>query len=155
MKLATAALAVTAAVAVGFGVLTMPAGADAEPSLPPVSAEDLVTSVLASKIPALNGTVMVRNALGLPELPSRVGEQVFIEDGPTLWRYDSSSRTATALEHGAAPAHQVADPAQAARDLVAGLRESSKVAVDGTSTVTGRPVYQLVLTRTDRPHRAA
>jgi outer membrane lipoprotein-sorting protein len=180
MKLATAALAVTAAGAVGFGVLTMPAGADAEPSLPAVSAEDLVTSVLTSKIPALNGTVMVRNALGLPDLPgvaapltqpettlrvwsdgqghdrlalpSRVGEQVFIEDGTTLWRYDSSSRTATALEHGAAPAHQVADPAQAARDLVAGLRESSKVAVDGTSTVTGRPVYQLVLTPAPTDH---
>lgn len=152
MKLATAALAVTAAGAVGFGVLTMPAGADAEPSLPAVSAEDLVTSVLTSKIPALNGTVMVRNALGLPELPSRVGEQVFIEDGTTLWRYDSSSRTATALEHGAAPAHQVADPAQAARDLVAGLCESSKVAVDGTSTVTGRPVYQLVLTPAPTDH---
>jgi outer membrane lipoprotein-sorting protein len=174
MNLATAALAMTAAGAIGLGVLTMPARAGAEPALPPVSAEDLMTSVLSSKIPALNGTVTVHNALGLPALPgvatpltqpestfrvwsdgqghdrlalpSRLGEQVFIEDGTTLWRYDSASRTATALEHGATPADQVAHPAQAARDLVGGLRPSSTVVVDGTGTVTGRPVYQLVLT---------
>lgn len=174
MKLATAALAVTAAGAIGLGVLTMSAGASAGPSLPPVSATDLVASVLTSKVPALGGTVTVHNALGLPPLPgvaapltqpestfrvwsdgqghdrlalpSRGGEQVFIEDGTTLWRYDSSSRTATVLEHGAAHQHPpVADPSQAARDLVEGLRKTSTVAVDGTSTVVGRPVYQLVL----------
>ncbi len=82
-------------------------------------------------------------------LPSRGSEQVLIEDGTTLWRYDSSSRTATALEHGAAPAGQrapVTDPAQAARELVGAMRQSSTVTVDGTGYVAGRPVYQLVLT---------
>ena len=82
-------------------------------------------------------------------LPSRGGEQVLIEDGTTLWRYDSSSRTATALEHGAASARQhppMADPAQAARELVDTVRKSSTVTVDGTGTVAGRDVYQLVLT---------
>jgi outer membrane lipoprotein-sorting protein len=177
MKLATAALAVTAAGAIGLGVLTMPAGAGADPALPPVSAEDLVASVLTSKVPALGGTVTVHNALGLPALPgvaapltqpvstfrvwsdgqghgrlalpSRGGEQVLIEDGTTLWRYDSSSRTATAFERGATPEHQrppVADPAQAAREMVGAVRKSSTIAVDGTGTVAGRPVYQLVLT---------
>jgi outer membrane lipoprotein-sorting protein len=177
MKLATAALAMAAAGAIGLGVLTMPAGAGADPSLPPVSAEDLVASVLTAKVPALGGTVTVHNALGLPALPgvtapltqpvttfrvwsdgqghgrlalpSRNGEQVLIEDGTTLWRYDSSSRTATALENGATPAGQrppVADPAQAARELVGTVRKYSTVTVDGTGTVAGRPVYQLVLT---------
>lgn len=177
MKLATAALAMAAAGAIGLGVLTMPAGAGADPSLPPVSAEDLVASVLTAKVPALGGTVTVRNALGLPALPgvtapltqpvttfrvwsdgqghgrlalpSRNGEQVLIEDGTTLWRYDSSSRTATALENGATSAGQrppVADPAQAARELVGTVRKYSTVTVDGTGTVAGRPVYQLVLT---------
>ncbi|MBW0009033.1 MAG: outer membrane lipoprotein carrier protein LolA, partial [Pseudonocardiales bacterium] len=177
MKLATAALAVTAAGAMGLGVLTMPAGAGADPSLPPVSAEDLVTSVLTAKVPALAGTVTVHNALGLPALPgmaapltqpvttvrvwadgrgdgrlalpSPSGERDLIEDGTTLWAYDSSSRTATALEHGPTPAHQhppVTDPAQAARDLVGTLREYSTVTVDGTGTVAGRSVYELVLT---------
>jgi outer membrane lipoprotein-sorting protein len=82
-------------------------------------------------------------------LPSRGGERVLIEDGTTLWRYDSSARTVTALEHGAAPADQrppVADPAQAARELVGAVRESSTVTVDGTGYVAGRPVYELVLT---------
>ncbi|MGH3698556.1 MAG: LolA family protein [Pseudonocardiaceae bacterium] len=177
MKLATTAVAVAAAGAIGLGVLTMPASAGAEPSLPPVSAEDLVASVLTTKVPALGGTVTVHNALGLPALPgvaapltqpqttfrvwsdgqghgrlalpSRSGEQVLVEDGTTLWRYDSTSRTATALEHGANSGHErtpVTDPAQAARELVSAVRKSSTVAVDGTGTVAGRPVYQLVLT---------
>lgn len=178
MKRATGALAaVAAAVVIGLGVLTVPSGAGADPSLPPVSAADLVASVLTAKVPALDGTVTVHNALGLPALPgmaapltqpvttfrvwsdgqghgrlalpSRSGEQVLVEDGTTLWRYDSSSRTATALEHGAAPAHQrppVADPAQAARELVGSVRKYSTVTVDGTGTVAGRGVYQLVLT---------
>ncbi|MGH3753213.1 MAG: LolA family protein, partial [Pseudonocardiaceae bacterium] len=181
MKLATAALAAAAAGAIGLGVLTMPAGARSDPALPPVSAEDLVASVLTAKAPAFGGTVTVDNALGLPALPggppglaevltqpvttfrvwsdgqghgrlalpSRGSEQVLIEDGTTLWRYDSSSRTATALEHGDTAARQrppVTDPAQAARELVGAVRQSSTVTVDGTGYVAGRPVYQLVLT---------
>ncbi|MGH3914773.1 MAG: LolA family protein [Pseudonocardiaceae bacterium] len=83
-------------------------------------------------------------------LPSPGGEQVVIEDGTTLWRYDSSSRTATALEHGIAPSapHHapVADPAEAARALIGAVQQSSTVGVDGTAEVAGRPVYELVLT---------
>lgn len=182
MKVTAAALAVVTGGAIGLGLLVIPAGAGAQPQLPPVSAEDLVTSVLTAKIPALGGTVAVHNALGLPALPglagpasqllltqpestlrvwadgqghgrlalpTRGGEQDFIEDGTTLWHYDSASRTATALEHGATPAHPhppVADPAQAARDIVDTVRKTSTVSVDGTGTVAGRPVYQLVLT---------
>jgi outer membrane lipoprotein-sorting protein len=162
----------------------MPAGAKSDPALPPVSAEDLVASMLTAKTPALGGTVTVDNALGLPALPappgmspgmsaaltqpettfrvwsdgqghgrlalpSRGGEQVLIEDGTTLWRYDSAERTATALEHGAKSADQhpaAADPAQAARELIGAVREHSTVTVDGTGYVAGRPVYQLLLT---------
>ncbi|HEX8761456.1 MAG TPA: outer membrane lipoprotein carrier protein LolA [Pseudonocardiaceae bacterium] len=180
MKLATAALAAAAAGAIGLGALTMPAGAKSDPALPPVSAEDLVASVLTAKTPAFGGTVTVDNALGLPALPgmstgmstvltqpettlrvwsdgqghgrlalpSRGGEYVVIEDGTTLWRYDSTERTATAREHGAERTDQrpvVADPAQAARELVGAVRQSSSVTVDGTGYVAGRPVYQLVL----------
>ncbi|MDQ4102358.1 MAG: outer membrane lipoprotein carrier protein LolA [Actinomycetota bacterium] len=179
MKLAVAVLAVVAVGAVSVGALTVPAGAISQPVLPPITAEELVASVLAADVPALGGTVTVDNALGLPALPgaegpltqpettfrvwsdgqgrgrlalpSRGGERVFIEDGTTLWRYDSSSRTATALEHGTDPARErppVADPSQAARDLVGAVRESSMVTVDGTGTVAGRSVYQLVLSPT-------
>ncbi|HEX8761411.1 MAG TPA: outer membrane lipoprotein carrier protein LolA, partial [Pseudonocardiaceae bacterium] len=69
MKLATAALAAAAAGAIGLGALTMPAGAKSDPALPPVSAEELVASVLTAKTPAFGGTVTVDNALGLPALP--------------------------------------------------------------------------------------
>jgi hypothetical protein len=74
---------------------------------------------------------------------------VLVEDGTTLWRYDSASRTATAMPHDGAKAPTsapVADPATAARALVGAVRQSSTVAVDGTATVAGRPVYELVLT---------
>src|SRR5262249_39060601 len=111
MKLTTAALGVATAGAIGLGVFAIPAGAGSQPSLPPVSAEDLVASVLVAKVPALAGTVAVHNALGLPALPgvagpltqpessfrvwsdgqghdrlalpSRSGEQDFIDDGTT------------------------------------------------------------------------
>lgn len=180
MKLSTVALGAVAAGAAGLGVLTVPAGAGAEPTLPEVSAEELVASVLTARPPALGGVVEVDNALGLPALPggpgtrsvltqpvttfrvwtdghgrarlalpSRAGEQVLVEDGTTLWRYDSSSRTATALPHGPAGAAghaPVADPAQAAKELVGAVRTSSDVVVDGTGEVAGRPVYELVLT---------
>ncbi|MGH4000448.1 MAG: LolA family protein [Pseudonocardiaceae bacterium] len=181
MRLAVAAVAVAVVSVIGLGMLTMPAGARSDPALPPVSAEDLVASVLNAEIPAFGGTITVTNELGLPALPglpefapltqpvttlrvwsdgqgrsrlavpSRDGEKVLIDDGTTLWRYDSSARTATAVEHGDQPARQrtpMTEPTQAARDLVAVMSKSSTVTVDGTGYVAARPVYQLVLTPT-------
>lgn len=186
LKLSTAATAAAAAGAIGLGALTVPAMAGSAPSLPPVSPEDLVASVLTAKSPAFGGTVEVDNALGLPALPgmsgpsglgsltqpvstfrawsdgqgrgrlalpSPNGEQVIVEDGTTLWRYSSANRTVTEWQHGPrqapgpqAGAPRVADPAQAARELVGEVRKSSTVSVDGTDRVAGRPVYDLVLT---------
>jgi hypothetical protein len=65
MKLTRVALVVAAASAIGGGILAVPARAGSPP-LPPVSAEDLMTSVLTAKSPALGDTVTVHNALGLP-----------------------------------------------------------------------------------------
>lgn len=187
MKVAIAAVSAAAVGAIGLGAMTVPALAGSAPSLPPVSPEDLVASVLTAKPPAFGGTVEVDNALGLPSLPgmggpasaasvltqptttfrawsdgqgrgrlalpSNNGEQVLVEDGTTLWRYDSGTRTATEVPHGAKPdtkqsrPHaQVADPAQAAKEMVGAVRKTSTVSVDGTDTVAGRPVYELVLT---------
>lgn len=173
-----AGMAAAAAGAIGLGVLAVPAGAGSSPSLPEVSAEELVGSVLAARPAAFGGTVEVVNALGLPtlpglspeqespfsepartariwsdgegrarvSLPARGSEQTLVEDGDTLWRYDSSSRTATALEHGTPPqAAPVADPATAARMLVDAVRSTSSVTVDGTAEIAGRPAYDLVL----------
>lgn len=170
-------VAAAAAGAVGLGLLAAPAGAGPSPTLPPVSAEDLVSSVLTANPPAFGGTGEVVNALGMPalpgltdpsalgdavrtarvwsdgegrgrvSLPSRGSERTFVEDGDTLWAYESSTRTATAHEHGALPARPtVADPAAAARALLDAVRPTSSLAVDGTGEVAGRPVYDLVLT---------
>jgi outer membrane lipoprotein-sorting protein len=179
-----AGLATAAAGAIGLGLLAVPAGAGQSPSLPDVSAEQLVASVLTARPPALAGTVVVDNALGLPALPgmsdehgpgesplseptttarvwsdgqgrsrlalpSRGGEQTYVADGDTLWRYDSASRTATAIEHGermTADEIPAVDPAAAAKAVVSTVRETSSVAVDGTARVAGRPAYELVLT---------
>lgn len=81
-------------------------------------------------------------------LPSRGGEQTFVADGDTLWRYDSASRTATAVGHGERPSadQPAVDPAAAAQAVVGKVRETSNVAVDGTARVADRPAYELVLT---------
>src|SRR4051794_12227256 len=161
--------------AVGVGLLVAPAGASAAPPLPPVSPEDLVSSVIAAPRPALAGEVEVDNALGLPAvpgvpqlangtsqirvwsrgegrgrvaLPSPDGERTLVSDGTTRWAYDSRDRTATrapATGPDQAPADTQA-PTTAATQAVATLRQSSTVAVDGTAEVAGRAAYQLVLT---------
>lgn len=178
-----AGLATAAAGAIGLGLLAVPAGADQSPSLPDVSAEQLVASVLTAKPPALAGTVALDNALGLPALPgmsdehepggsplseeattarvwsdgqgrarlalpSRGGEQTYVADGDMLWRYDSASRTATAVEHGGRPSadQPPVDPAAVAQAVVSKVRETSSVAVDGTARVADRSAYELVLT---------
>jgi outer membrane lipoprotein-sorting protein len=166
-----------AAAAVGVGglvALAIPAGAGEHPALPPVSAQELVSSALSAQVPAMNGTVTVDNALGLPALPGlpqlgpgqssirvwsdgdgrgRVtlpsvnGERTLINDGTTLWAWDSSTRTAHKVSKpstaNARP--QAVDPATVARGLLAALQSSSTVDVDGTAKVADRPAYELVL----------
>jgi outer membrane lipoprotein-sorting protein len=113
--------------AVGVGLLVAPTGAAAAPVLPPVSPEELVSSVIAADAPALAGEVEVDNALGLPAvpgvpqlangtsvvrvwsggdgrgrvaLPSDDGERTLVSDGTTRWAYDSRDRTATRAPAG-------------------------------------------------------
>lgn len=111
-----------------------------------------------------NGSSTVRvwsngDGKGRVALPSPDGERTLVSDGTTRWSYDSTDRTATK-----APAHQGSpqarpdvpggpagpdpqtDPAGAATAMIADLRKTSTVSVDGTAEVAGRPAYQLVLT---------
>lgn len=163
----------------GLAALAIPAGAGTQPSLPDVSAEELVSSALSAHPPALAGSIEVDNALGLPAVPglprqllnstsqvrvwfdgegrSRVslpvdlGEQTAVYDGTTLWRWDSAARTVTKISHPAGadlrhgPDGEAIDPATAARDLLAAVRPTSTVTVDGTAMVADRPAYELVL----------
>ncbi|PVZ12937.1 LolA family protein [Actinomycetospora cinnamomea] len=113
--------------AVGVGLVVAPTGAAAAPPLPPVSPEDLVSSVIAADRPALAGEVEVDNALGLPAvpgvpqlangtstvrvwsggedrgrvaIPSAEGERTLVSDGTTRWSYDSRERSATRVPVG-------------------------------------------------------
>jgi outer membrane lipoprotein-sorting protein len=169
----SAAAAVAVAGAVGLGLLAAPAGAGAQPELPPVAPEDLVASVLDADPGPFGGTVQLDNALGLPPLPqlpqaangtstARVwsdgdgrgrlsvptdsGERTIVADGENVWSWNSADRTVTRSPAGAKdPQERMADPATAAREAIAELRETSVVSVDGTAEVAGRAAYELVL----------
>jgi outer membrane lipoprotein-sorting protein len=170
----TVAAGVAVAGAVGLGLLAIPAGAGAAPELPPVSAEELVGSVLTADAGAFGGTVELDNALGLPALPNlpqaadgtstariwsdgegrgRVqlpvtnGERTLVADGETFWSWNSADRTvfSSPVDRPREEA-PVTDPTAAATEALAALRTTSDVRVDGTAEVAGRPAYELVLT---------
>jgi outer membrane lipoprotein-sorting protein len=160
----------------GLGLLAVPAGAGAAPELPPVTPEELVSSVLAADAGAFAGSVELDNQLGLPalpelpqaangsstariwsdgagrgraQLPTADGERTLVADGQTLWVWNSADQTvftAPADEAGPHRESAVTDPTAAATEALAGLRASSEVRVDGTAEVAGRPAYELVLT---------
>jgi outer membrane lipoprotein-sorting protein len=172
------AAAGTAAGVVGLVLIATPAGAgEVPPALPPISAESLVQSVLDMKIPAFAGTVQVQNDLGLPipgmpgnvgngdaaevwsdgtgkaraAVPGRQSETTIVDDGSTVWVWNSEDRTVTKVPHAKDAAEKplegkFADPAKAAAELVTAMQQDSTVTVDGTARVADRPVYQLVLT---------
>ncbi|MBP2320800.1 outer membrane lipoprotein-sorting protein [Kibdelosporangium banguiense] len=170
--LAVAGAGVLAGV-IGLGVLAMPAGADEPPPvLPQISADQLVESVATAKVPALAGKVTASENLGLPmkllpegtgsasvwsdgqnryraTLPSRTSEKTFVEDGGTLWSWDSQSNTVSKFVHGDAVTKEKlagSDPATLGKDLLNLVRQYSDVKVDGTARVATRPAYELVVT---------
>ncbi|MFL6141069.1 MAG: LolA family protein [Labedaea sp.] len=167
----------TAAGLVGLVLLVAPAGAgEAPPSLPPIGAQELVQSVLSTKLPALSGSVQITENIGLPipilptggtdgtsarvysdgtgkgriSLVKQASETTIVEDGSTVWIWDSKDKSVRKIPHGAEAhkqaAEQLADPANAAQQLVKAMQEESTVTVDGTARVADRAVYQLVLT---------
>lgn len=75
-----------------------------------------------------------------------------VHNGNTVWTYSSKDNTATKttvpadIARGETGDGQVSDPAAAATQLLAKIRESSTVNVEGTARVAGRAAYELVLT---------
>jgi outer membrane lipoprotein-sorting protein len=166
---------VAVAGAVGLALLALPAGAGAAPELPPVTPEELVSSVLTARPGPFDGTVELDNQLGLPALPnmpdagsgtrtvrvwsdgegrgrvqvpSDSGERTLVSDGSTLWSWDSADRTVVrTAEHAERTSRPdtATDPTAAAARALAALRPSSTIDVDGTAEVAGRPAYELVL----------
>jgi outer membrane lipoprotein-sorting protein len=169
----TAAAGIAVAGAVGLGLLAAPAGADAQPALPPVDPEELVRSVLAADPQPLAGAVELENGLGLPalpgvpqaangsstarvwsdgdrrgrvQLPTATGERTLVSDGETFWSWNSEDRTVRRIPKGEHERDSAnADPGAAAAEALAKLRPTSVISVDGTSEVAGRPAYELVL----------
>lgn len=157
----------------GLVSLAVPAGAGERPSLPDVTAEELMTSLLEAQPPAMGGTVEADNRLGLPTLPgmgtlsradvelrvwadgdgrsrlsvpSRTGERTVVNDGETVWSWDSASRTVTRSPMTGSPAGaEQLDPTTAVRELLGAVEDSSTVTVDDTAEVAGRDAYELVL----------
>jgi outer membrane lipoprotein-sorting protein len=119
--------------------------------LPPIPGEGQLSGMLS------NGTSHFQvwdDGHGRERLsvPSSTGEMTVVNDGMTVWEWDSvkrtvteSPKTTTGTERNTEP-RVPADPAATARQIVGTLRQSSTVAVDGTGTVAGRPAYELVLT---------
>ncbi|MDR7385403.1 LolA family protein [Promicromonospora iranensis] len=163
----------------GLALSSLPAGADDDPELPAVGAEELVASTLAARAPAFAGVAELQNELGLPAVPGgealdfetvrvfhdgeesarvqverQASELTFVKNADEAWAYDSQERTATALtwdedDKAAARGHaeaEMADPSQAAAEMIEQLRPTSDISVDGTASVAGRAAYELVLT---------
>ena len=168
------AAAVGTAGAVGLGLLVVTGGANAQPELPPVTPEDLVSSVLAAADPGpFDGTVELDNNLGLPALPD-APQAANGTSTARIWSGgDDKGRVAAAdrlrrahpglrrhdplgLElrgpHGGPRARREPrrqrppTPPRPRRRRSSELRATSTVAVDGTATVAGRDAYELVLT---------
>lgn len=75
----------------GLALTTMPAGADDEPVLPEISAEELVASTMEAKAPAFQGRAEIRNELGLPTLPG-MGDALDFEAVRVFHDGDESGR---------------------------------------------------------------
>ncbi|WP_028937571.1 LolA family protein [Pseudonocardia spinosispora] len=170
--------------------LVVPAATRPSTRLPPVAAADLIASIRQSKPGPLTGNVQFHEQLGLAglsglshspdgtrtarlwsdgagrhriSLPSDGGERTVVDDGSTVWSWDSATRAVTKSpsegEHpvdrhplgqlGSSDAERggglLANPADAASALLAMLEPSSTVRVEAVSLVANRPAYQLVL----------
>jgi outer membrane lipoprotein-sorting protein len=163
----------------GLALTALPAGADDDPVLPPIGAEELVTSALEARPPAFDGVAELHNGLGLPAVPgsealdfesvrvfhdgdegARVqveresSELTFVKNADEAWAYDSRENAAKSLtwdeaDAAAARGHaegELADPSQAAAEIIERLRPTSDIFVDGTARVADRAAYELVLT---------
>jgi outer membrane lipoprotein-sorting protein len=176
--LALAALAVA---------LALPRAQPAAVVLPPVSTGALLDAVGHANPGPMAGTVQMDERLGLTvlgaqpdvssgvrtarvwadgagrrriSLPSAVGEHTIIDDGRTVWSWDSASRTVTTAPAGHRPAtpyptpdrlarfqggELMGNPVVAAGALLDLLRPASVIRLDPADTVAGRSAYELVL----------
>lgn len=152
------------AAAVGIGLVVAPAGASAAQELPPVSPEELVSSVLTAKPGPWGGTVALDNRLGLPaipgvpqaangtstariwsgddgrgrvSLPTAQGEKTVVADGTTRWSYDSETRTVTRAPEKRGGAPERAPEAANADPAAAAAKMIGELRTTSTVSVDG------------------
>ena len=86
-------------------------------------------------------------------LVGELAESDVVHDGTSVWLYSSRANQATRItvpaDAGKSAENQVTrqlpTPAEAAAEAIAAITPTTKVSVDDTARVAGRPVYQLVL----------
>lgn len=87
---------------------------------------------------------------------SDLSETDVVHNGTNLWTYSSDSNSVSHHtlssdgSHQAPPATAPLDPTRAARQALAKINPSTKVTVDRTAEVAGRPAYQVKLAPRDR-----
>lgn len=122
----------------GLALSTLPAGADDDPVLPAIGAEELVTSALAARAPAFSGVAEMRNELGVPAVPGaealdfesvrvfhdgdesarvqverEASELTFVKNAEEAWAYDSQENTARSFTWDEADAEAARGHAEA------------------------------------------
>lgn len=95
-----ASVAGTLAGVLGLTLIALPMDAGAAPTLPPVDAQQLVTSVLTAEPPAMAGTVTVQNDLGLPAIPAVGGGLLTRDLTARVWWDGRDHRARLALPSG-------------------------------------------------------
>jgi len=163
-KAITAAVTGSALGVAGLAWLAMPASAGEAPELPAISAEDLVSSVLSTQTPALDGTVKVENNLGLPTAALPEGTQLsfdsahvfndgagngkisvqqgtsdttIVRNDRTIWTYSSKDNTATKLTVPAEIATGQAPEGLSSDPTAAATQLLTKVRESSTVSVEG------------------
>jgi outer membrane lipoprotein-sorting protein len=151
----------------GLALSALPAGADDDPVLPAIGAEELVTSALAAKAPAFAGVAELQNELGLPAVPGmealdfesvrvfhdgeesgrvqverEASELTFVKNADEAWAYDSQEHAAKRLTW------DEADAAAARGHAEAELADPSRAAAEIIEQL--RPTSDIIVDGTAR-----
>jgi outer membrane lipoprotein-sorting protein len=186
-----------AAVAIAVPASGAVLNAAPSPSLPPMTAQQLLAAIQTAKVNGLSGTVVQTSDLGLPQLPGltgtgapnggssslssmvsgshtlrvwyagpdkariallgQLGESDVIMNNKDLWVWSSADHSAThttlqlpkrtAGTPSPGKDHPLANatPQEIAAELLKAIGPTTSVTTTGSSTVAGRPAYELLI----------
>ena len=122
----------------------------------PLSLGNQTPGGLSSLLASGSGRVWAQDGKARLESQGQNGDFVAVDNGATVWTWDSTTSTATqysAATHrrvrAASPSPEASlDPATAVAGLIKRLAPTATLSVSGQTTVAGRAVYTLTLTPT-------